>query len=55
MLAAAIGSISNGLYSTFSPSTSMAKWVGYQVLNGAGRGVGMPMVSNCTIPYFAGS
>ncbi|KAK4033297.1 major facilitator superfamily domain-containing protein [Parachaetomium inaequale] len=43
MLAAAIGSISNGLYSTFSPTTSMSKWVGYQVLNGAGRGVGMPM------------
>lgn len=45
MLAAVIGSVSNGLYSTFSPTTSAAKWIGYQILNGIGRGVGMPMVS----------
>ncbi|KAH6842670.1 major facilitator superfamily domain-containing protein [Chaetomium sp. MPI-CAGE-AT-0009] len=43
MLAAVIGSVSNGLYSTFSPTTPSAKWIGYQVLNGIGRGVGMPM------------
>lgn len=45
MAAAVIGSISNGLYSTFSPSTSTSQWVGYQILNGVGRGVGMPLVS----------
>ncbi|KAH6617164.1 major facilitator superfamily domain-containing protein [Chaetomium tenue] len=43
MLAAVIGSISNGLYSTFSPTTPTGKWIGYQILNGIGRGVGMPM------------
>ncbi|KAK3292403.1 major facilitator superfamily domain-containing protein [Chaetomium fimeti] len=43
MLAAVLGSISNGLYSTFSPTTPPAKWIGYQILNGIGRGVGMPM------------
>ena len=45
MLAAVIGSISNGLYSTFSPTTPAGEWIGYQILNGVGRGVGMPMVS----------
>jgi hypothetical protein len=45
LVAAFIGCISNGLYSTFSPNTSTAKWVGYQILNGIGRGVGMPLVS----------
>ncbi|EAQ84790.1 hypothetical protein CHGG_08804 [Chaetomium globosum CBS 148.51] len=43
MLAAVIGSVSNGLYSTFSPTTPVGKWIGYQILNGVGRGVGMPM------------
>ncbi|KAH6617732.1 major facilitator superfamily domain-containing protein [Chaetomium sp. MPI-SDFR-AT-0129] len=43
LMAAAAGSISNGMYSTFSPTTSTAEWVGYQILNGFGRGVGMPM------------
>lgn len=53
MIAAAVGSISNGLYSTFSPTTSTAQWVGYQILNGFGRGVGMPMVSKHTFPSFS--
>ncbi|KAL2261812.1 hypothetical protein VTK26DRAFT_3255 [Humicola hyalothermophila] len=43
ILSGIIGSISNGLYSTFSPDTSTAQWVGYQVLNGVGRGLGMQM------------
>ncbi|KAG2421024.1 hypothetical protein HFD88_000640 [Aspergillus terreus] len=33
-------SIANGLLSTLSPSTSTAKWVGYQILLGVGRGLG---------------
>ncbi|KAG7286456.1 hypothetical protein NEMBOFW57_008767 [Staphylotrichum longicolle] len=41
--AAIIGAISNGLYSTSSPSTSTSQWIGYQILNGVGRGVGMPL------------
>ncbi|KAK4155625.1 major facilitator superfamily domain-containing protein [Chaetomidium leptoderma] len=43
MSSAIIGSISNGLYSTFSPTTPMSKLAGYQVLNGVGRGLGMQM------------
>ncbi|KAJ5818741.1 hypothetical protein N7474_004332 [Penicillium riverlandense] len=39
--------IGNGLLSTFKPDTSTAKWVGYQILLGAGRGSGFqtPMVA----------
>lgn len=36
--------IGNGLLSTLSPSTSTARWIGYQILLGAGRGAGMQMV-----------
>ncbi|EGS19997.1 uncharacterized protein CTHT_0044940 [Thermochaetoides thermophila DSM 1495] len=43
MLSGIIGSVSNGLYSTFKPDTATSKWVGYQVLNGVGRGFGMQM------------
>jgi hypothetical protein len=38
-----VAAVSNGLYSTFSLDTPMATWVGYQVLNGVGRGTGMAM------------
>jgi hypothetical protein len=49
MLSGAIGAISNGLFSTFSPTTSTGKLVGYQILNGVRRGLGMQMVrGNCT-------
>ncbi|KAH6675189.1 putative MFS multidrug transporter [Halenospora varia] len=34
-------SISNGLLSTLSPETSTGKWVGYQIIGGVGRGLGM--------------
>ncbi|KAJ5625559.1 hypothetical protein N7510_001868 [Penicillium lagena] len=39
--------IGNGLLSTFKPETPTAKWVGYQILLGAGRGSGFqtPMVA----------
>ncbi|AEO64425.1 uncharacterized protein THITE_2110561 [Thermothielavioides terrestris NRRL 8126] len=43
MLSGAIGAISNGLFSTFSPTTSTGKLVGYQILNGVRRGLGMQM------------
>ncbi|KAL1838214.1 hypothetical protein VTJ49DRAFT_2941 [Mycothermus thermophilus] len=43
LFSAIAGAVSNGLYSTLSPATSTAQWIGYQVLNGFGRGVGMPM------------
>ncbi|KAK4449641.1 major facilitator superfamily domain-containing protein [Podospora aff. communis PSN243] len=38
-----VAAVSNGLYSTFSLDTPVATWIGYQVLNGIGRGTGMSM------------
>ncbi|KAJ5641800.1 hypothetical protein N7490_005800 [Penicillium lividum] len=34
-------SVGSGLISTFSPSTPTGKWIGYQILYGAGRGLGL--------------
>ena len=41
----AIGAVGNGLVSTFSPNTPTHRWVGYQIILGSGRGIGMQMVS----------
>ncbi|OHF02999.1 major facilitator superfamily transporter [Colletotrichum orchidophilum] len=38
-----ISAIGNGLISTWDPSTDSAKWIGYQILLGAGRGACMQM------------
>ena len=40
-------SIGSGLFTTFTTSTSTGKWVGYQILTGAGRGcvVQMPIIA----------
>ncbi|KAA8651484.1 MDR family MFS transporter [Aspergillus tanneri] len=42
-----ITAIGNGLISTFTPSTSTGKWIGYQILIGTGRGLGfqVPIVA----------
>ncbi|ETS86472.1 hypothetical protein PFICI_00300 [Pestalotiopsis fici W106-1] len=40
---AAVVAIGCGLASTFRPDTSTGKWVGYQIIQGAGRGAGMQM------------
>ncbi|KAJ5202902.1 hypothetical protein N7449_004981 [Penicillium cf. viridicatum] len=42
-----VSSIGNGLVSLFSPSTSTGTWIGYQILLGAGRGIGLqsPMIA----------
>ncbi|KAK8017636.1 MFS multidrug transporter, partial [Apiospora rasikravindrae] len=37
----ALNSIGNGLLSTFTPGTETVKWVGYQIITGAGRGAAM--------------
>ncbi|KAF1362295.1 efflux pump protein [Lizonia empirigonia] len=37
----AISAVGNGLVSMFSPSTSTARWIGYQIVLGSGRGIGM--------------
>ncbi|KAI8942352.1 hypothetical protein NX059_000428 [Plenodomus lindquistii] len=39
----AVTAIGNGLVSTFTSSTSVGKWIGYQIILGAGRGMGMQM------------
>lgn len=39
--------IGQGLLTTLTPQTSTAKWVGYLIVVGAGRGAGMQMVSSC--------
>lgn len=39
-----VSSVGNGLLTTFTPSTSVGKWIGYQILLGAGRGAGLQMV-----------
>ncbi|KAJ8068337.1 hypothetical protein OCU04_003899 [Sclerotinia nivalis] len=37
-------SVGCGLFGTFSPSTPVGKWIGYQILYGVGRGLGIQMV-----------
>jgi hypothetical protein len=35
-----------GLTTTFGPRTTTAQWVGYQLIQGIGRGAAMTMVSS---------
>lgn len=42
--AAVFCAVGSGLLSTLSPRTSKAKWIGYQIIAGAGRGMGAQMV-----------
>ncbi|KAI1852376.1 hypothetical protein JX266_002554 [Neoarthrinium moseri] len=50
----AVSAIGNGLLSTYSPTTETPKWIGYQILTGAGRGLGMQLgliaVQNALLP-----
>ncbi|SPQ23139.1 155f0597-f3a3-42ef-9315-100e4f8f9811 [Thermothielavioides terrestris] len=41
--AATLSAIGSGLYSLFQPDTSTGKWIGFQILTGAGRGAGFQM------------
>jgi hypothetical protein len=41
----ALAAVGCGLISTFQPNTSVGRWIGYQILLGAARGIGMQMVS----------
>jgi hypothetical protein len=52
VLSGTCSSISSGLISAFSPTTSTSKWIGYQILNGAGRGLGMQMVRMTSLSSF---
>lgn len=44
LISAVFIAIGNGLLSTLAPGTSTAKWIGYQILLGAGSGAGLQMV-----------
>jgi hypothetical protein len=46
----AMVAIGNGLVSTLTQHTSTAKWIGYLILLGAGRGSGMQMASAYPLP-----
>ena len=43
LASAVLASVGAGLLGTLEPSTSSAKWIGYQIIAGAGRGFGMQM------------
>lgn len=43
VFSAVFQAIGSGLVATFTPTTTTAKWAGYQILLGTGRGAGMQM------------
>lgn len=43
VVGAVVAAIANGLLSTMGPYTSTAKWAGYQIIMGVGRGLSMQM------------
>ncbi|KAI0123493.1 major facilitator superfamily domain-containing protein [Xylariales sp. AK1849] len=43
VFSSALGAVSNGLASTISPTTPTARWVGFLILLGVGRGSGLQM------------
>jgi hypothetical protein len=45
LFSAVLVAVGGGLMSTFSPSTSTGKWIGYQIILGVGRGIGLQMVN----------
>ena len=51
----ALCAIASGLLSTFNVSIATGKWVGYQILLGAGEGIALQMpviaVQNCVTPF----
>lgn len=44
LLSGALSAVGNGLISTFTVSTRTAVWIGFQIVVGAGRGLGAQMV-----------
>jgi hypothetical protein len=44
LFASVLLSVCCGLFGTFSPNTPAGKWIGYQILYGVGRGLGIQMV-----------
>jgi hypothetical protein len=44
VLAGVLMAIGGGLISTYTPTTPTGRWIGYEIILGAGRGLGMQMV-----------
>lgn len=44
MAGGSLAAVGNGLLTTLSTNTSIAKWVGFQLVIGASRGFGIQMV-----------
>lgn len=40
----AVTIVASGLFTTLTPTTPIAQWVGFQILTGAGRGVVLQIV-----------
>jgi hypothetical protein len=40
-----LAAVGNGLFATFTQSTTTGEWIGYQIVGGFGRGFGMQIVS----------
>ena len=53
LFATVLLSVGCGLMATFSASTPTGKWIGYQILYGTGRGLGLQMV--CLTPHITHS
>lgn len=53
ILSAVLSSVGAGLIATWSTTTGMGEWIGYQVILGVGRGAGLQMVR--LLSPFAGS
>ena len=45
-----LATLGSGLISTFKPNTNVGTWIGFQIIAGFGRGLGMQMV-NPSFPF----
>lgn len=54
VISASLMVVANGLLSTLTPWTSTGKWIGYQILLGVARGLGLQVVRNFPIHSLGG-
>jgi hypothetical protein len=46
VLGGVLASVSNGAFSTLSRKSTVGQWVGFQIINGVGRGTSTQMASH---------
>jgi len=46
VLGGVLASVSNGAFSTLSRKSTVGQWVGFQIINGMGRGTSTQMASH---------